>query len=170
MTPSGDTHIHDHLQYLSQPGQIFKIYNFLNTCTPDCLSEISSQIFSDTCLEQKQAQELLMKIALDKNLQKEIWVALDEDSEIFMVAEKNLYYKIEFKEEQLLSDVQWEYNEDLEVILIDSLDEKYREQGGWVNGPPVRGERPLILIPYLGGNFDDAIFLNYDPSVQDARN
>ncbi|KAL4767095.1 hypothetical protein BDW60DRAFT_200777 [Aspergillus nidulans var. acristatus] len=167
MPPSGDTH--DHLPYLSQPGQIFKIYNFLNTCTPDCLGGISSQILSDTCLERKQAQELLMNIALDKKLQDKLWVALDEGSEIFMVAEKNLYYEIELKDEPLPRDVQWKYK-DLEVILLDSLDEKYREQGGWVNRPPVRGERPLILIPKLGGNFNDAIFLNYDPSVQDARN
>ncbi|KAL3264376.1 hypothetical protein ABHI18_000835 [Aspergillus niger] len=169
MPPSGDTHIHDHLLYLSEPGQIFKIYNFLDTCTPDCLGGIFSQSFSDTCLEKQQAQELLMKIALDKNLQERIWVALDEGSDIFMVAKKNLYYKIEFKEEELPRHVRWKYK-DLQVILIDSLDEKYREQGGWVNRPPVRGARPLILIPYLGGNFNDAIFLKYDPSVQDAWN
>jgi hypothetical protein len=119
---------------------------------------------------QGHVESFLNIVPQDKNLQKEIWVALDEGSEIFMVAEKNLYYRIELKMEQLPYDVQREYNEDLEVILIDSLDEKYREQGGWVNGPPVRGARPFILIPYLGGNFDDAIFLNYDPSIQDARN
>ncbi|RDH26156.1 hypothetical protein BDQ94DRAFT_155934 [Aspergillus welwitschiae] len=110
-----------------------------------------------------------MKISMDKILQERIWVALDEGSEIFMLAKKNLYYKIEFKEEQLPSQVRWKYK-DLQVILIDSLDENYRKQGGWVNRPPVRGAQPLILIPYVGGSFDDAIFLKYDPSVQGACN
>ncbi|GLA56273.1 hypothetical protein AnigIFM63604_007002, partial [Aspergillus niger] len=64
---------------------------------------------------------------LDKNLQERIWVALDEGSDIFMVAKKNLYYRIEFKEEELPRHVRWKYK-DLQVILIDSLDEKYREQ------------------------------------------
>ncbi|KAJ5710547.1 hypothetical protein N7488_004703 [Penicillium malachiteum] len=94
--------------------------------------------------------------------------ALDEcDSEIFMVAKKNLYYKIEFKEKQLPHDAQWKYNENFQVILNDSLDKKYRERGGWVNGPPVRGARPLISMPTLGESFDDAIFLNYGLSAQD---
>ncbi|CRG92874.1 hypothetical protein PISL3812_09949 [Talaromyces islandicus] len=170
MPPSGDTHIQDHLPYLSQPGRIFKTYNFDNTCTPDDLGEISSQIPQDTRLERERAHKLLKNIALDKDLQKGIWIALDEGSKIFMVAEKNLYYEIKIEEKQLPCDVQWEYNEDLEMILSNSLDKEYREQGVWVNPPPVTGARALILTPHLGGNFDDAIFLDYNPSVQDARN
>ncbi|OGE46814.1 hypothetical protein PENARI_c105G00331 [Penicillium arizonense] len=153
MPPSGDTHIHDPLPYLSQPGQIFKIYNFRDTCIPDLLGERSTQIFSETCLEREQAQNRLMKIALDKNLQKDIWVALDEGSEIFMVAEKNRYYQIKFTEKQLPRDIQWTYSDDLKVILIDSLDESDRKQGGWLNPPPVRGGQPMILIPCLGEKF-----------------
>lgn len=87
-----------------------------------------------------------------------------------MVAETNLYYEVEIEEKQLPCDVQWEYNEDFEVILSDSLDKEYREQGVWVHRPPVSGARALILTPHLGEIFDEAIFLGYNPSVQDAWN
>jgi hypothetical protein len=43
----------------------------------------------------------------------------------YILLEKNHYYQIEFDEIELPHDVHWKYNDDLEPVLIDSLDERY---------------------------------------------
>jgi hypothetical protein len=76
-----------------------------------------------------------------------------------MVTEKNHYYQIEFDEIELPHDIHWKYNDDLEPVLFDSLDERYQEQGGWLNPPPIRSAEPLILIPCLGEKFNECDIL-----------
>ena len=157
MPPSGDRQIHDLLPYLSRPGQIFKFDNDDNTSV--FLGEISDPNFPETCLQQEQAENYLKRIAQDENLRKGIYIARDEGAKIFMVTEKNHYYQIEFDEIELPHDIHWKYNDDLEPVLFDRLDERYQEQGGWLNPPPIRGAEPLILIPCLGEKFNECDIL-----------
>jgi hypothetical protein len=168
MPPSGHCQIHDLLQHLSRPGQIFKFDN--GSGISDILGEISVPNSLDTCLEQEQAEICLKKIVQDHNLQKWIYVALDEGAEIFMVAGKNYYYEILFNEEELPPYIRWKYNDDLQVVLIDRLDERYHKQGAWVNLTCVRGAPPLILLPTLGEKTNDATFLEYQPPIRPFQN
>ncbi|KAJ5593567.1 hypothetical protein N7537_010471 [Penicillium hordei] len=154
MPPSGDKQIHHLLPYLSQPGQIFKFDDDDNISV--FLGEISDPNSPETSLERMQAENYPKKIAQDKNLQKEICVARDESAKIFMVAEKNHYYQIESTEKELPHDIQFGYTEDIDLVLIDSLDERDQAQDGWLNPRPIKGAN---LVPSLGKSSTNAIFL-----------
>ena len=140
--------IHNLLPYLCRPGQFFKYDR--DDEESMLLRDIAPSIITDACFDRNQARENLKTIAQDKDLSKWISIALDEGAIVYMVVGKHQSYKLEFdwRGVQCPPGTAWEENH-LGRVPIHGLDERSKEQGGWLNPPLSRVSQPYILIPKL---------------------
>lgn len=133
MLPSkGIIQIHDLLPYLSLLGQIFKFD-----------SDDSDSIFLGEIPDPITAHSCLMKISQDRKLCQNIYIALDEGAKIYMVAGneagESRYYEIEIEwiDVPPSTEITYEWQDGIRWVPVDGLDERFREQGGWMMNPAV---------------------------------